>query len=210
MPRLLTQAQFARKLKCSRARISQLVKQKVIILKDGKVDPTQANAAIDANIDRTRHIRSEAGRQSAKIRIKKELEKPRTKESPQMQLIPGMLNTDPKKGSHPDGFNTDPQVGITSLTEERRQHEAVKKEISKLKLEIERGSLVPRDQAIEWLSLLVSNAKARFLGLPKRMAGPLAPPMTEREVEYLLRTEIRGILEELGTPLREKKKKVIT
>jgi hypothetical protein len=200
MPKLLSQAQFARKMKYSRARICQLVKSGIIELKNGRIDPKQAKAAIEANIDRTRRIRSE----SAKNGKKKMLQ---SRESPQMPLIPGVFNADHQKGTHPDGFNTDHEIDISSLTEARRQHEAVKIELSKLKLEMEKGNLVPKDQAIDWLSLLVSNAKARFLGLPKRMAGPLAPISNEREIEYKLRAEIRDILKELATPLKESKKK---
>jgi hypothetical protein len=200
MARLLTQAQFARKAQYSRARITQLVKQGVIILRNGKVDPAQANAAIEANIDRSRRVRSESAMKRTKFRSAK------TKsENPQLELIPTGFNTDPEKSAGTRGFNTDPESNPSSLTETKRQHEEVKMELSKLKLEIEKGNLVPKDQAIEWLSLMVNNAKLRLLGIPKRMSGPLAIILDEKEIEYRLRIEIRRILQELGSPLKGRK-----
>jgi hypothetical protein len=201
MARLLTQAQFARKANYSRARITQLVKQRVIVLRNGKVDPAQANAAIEANIDRSRRVRSESAMARTKSRSAKT-----KRENPQLELMPTGFNTDHEKSTGARGFNTDHETGISSLTEARRQHEEIKMELSKLKLEIEKGNLVPKDQAIEWLSLMVNNAKLRLLGIPKRMAGPLAIILDEKEIEYRLRMEIRRILEELGTPLKGKKK----
>lgn len=200
MAKLLTQAQFARKLKYSRARICQLVKSGIIQLKNGRIDPRQANAAIEANIDRTRRVRSESAKNGKKKRVQSE-------ENPQTQLLPGILNTDPKKEARHNGFNTHPQLGVFSFTETKRQHEAVKMELSKLKLEIEKGNLVPRDEVGELLSLIVNKAKIKLLGLPKRMAGSLAAISDEREIEYKLRQEIRKILEELGTPLSYAEKK---
>lgn len=185
MARLLTQAQFARKTKYSRARISQLVKEGIIQLKKGRIDPAQANVAIEANIDRSRRIKTEARSRGVSNR--------------QMELIPTGFNTDQKKGTGSGGFNTDPQQGILSLTETRQRHEAVKMELSKLKLEIEKGTLVPRYQAEEWLCLIIANAKAQFMGMPKRMAGALAVITDEKEIEHQLRKELRRILEEMGS-----------
>jgi len=192
MGRLLTQAQFARKTKYSRARISQLVKAGIIQLKNGRIEPAQANTAIEANIDRSRRAKSEL--QSKKVNER------------QLKLIPDAFNADRANRSQSDAFNTHRKTDFVSLTNTRQQHEAVKMELSKIKLEIEKGNLVPKNQASEWLSLLVNNAKLRLLGLPKRMAGLLAVISNEKEIEYKLRTEIREILQELGTPLRGKKK----
>jgi len=51
MAKLLTQAQFARKIRKSRGWISQLIKAGVIHLVDGKIDPEKAKAEIAGNID---------------------------------------------------------------------------------------------------------------------------------------------------------------
>ena len=56
MGKLLTQSQFARRIKLSPGRISQLVKQQVILLINGRVDPHQAERAIRDNVDRSRRL----------------------------------------------------------------------------------------------------------------------------------------------------------
>jgi len=203
MARLLTQAQFARKTKYSQARISQLVKAGIIQLKKGRIDPAQANAAIEANIDRSRRVRSE----SAMARTKSGSAKIQIETNPQLELIPTGFNTDHEKGTGAGGFNTDQGNGQFSLTETKRQHEEVKMELSKLKLEIEKGNLVPKDQAIEWLSLMVNNAKLRFLGLPKRTCGIFASVNDPKQIEEIHRKEIRAILIELSKPLKRNPKK---
>jgi hypothetical protein len=65
MARLITQAQFARRSGYSPARITQLVKEGVITLTKGKIDAAQAEAAIEANIDRSRQLKSQAKSQAA-------------------------------------------------------------------------------------------------------------------------------------------------
>jgi hypothetical protein len=53
--RLLSQSGFAKRIKLSRARVTQLVKEGVIVLVNGKyVDPDQATHAIEERIDRRR------------------------------------------------------------------------------------------------------------------------------------------------------------
>ena len=56
MAKLITQAQFARKQKLSRGRISQLVKAGIIILVNGRVDPAQAEKAIKDKVNRSRQM----------------------------------------------------------------------------------------------------------------------------------------------------------
>ncbi len=59
MKRLILQSQYARRTGYSRARITQLVKQGVIELVDGKVDPLQAEIAIREKVFRPRRLRSQ-------------------------------------------------------------------------------------------------------------------------------------------------------
>jgi len=55
--------------------------------------------------------------------------------------------------------------------DERAAHERVKKELTILKLQREKGELVPRYQAVEWLET-IGEAKVALLGLPRRLAPP--------------------------------------
>ena len=80
-------------------------------------------------------------------------------------------------------------------------------ELSKLKLEMEKGNLVPRNQSIEWLSLLVSTAKAKLLGLPRRTRDTFAALTDAKEIERIHLKESRETLQELAAPLKGKKEK---
>jgi hypothetical protein len=180
MSRLISQAQYSRRAGLSTGYISQLVKRRIILLVDGKIDPDQADAGIKANVDRSRQAKSDAAKKRWKY------PKSKISESPQMNFLP--------RGSN--GYSSNcPQ----SLTETRQQHEAVKMELTKLKLEIEKGNLVHRNQAEQWLSSIIDKARSHLLGFPKRLAGPLAIMTDEKEIEQELRKEIRRVLEEMGS-----------
>lgn len=166
----LTQAQYARRIGRSPSRISQLVKCGIIQLTKGRIDPVQADAAIEANIDRSREVRSEL------MRIRN------ANHHRQLNLL------DPPNDDEP----------VVSLAETRRQHEAVKMELSRLRLEVERGNLVPRNQLLEWGTLIVANARIRLLGMPRRTAEIFAAMQDPCEIEELHRREIREVLTEMA------------
>jgi hypothetical protein len=190
MPRLLTQAQFARKTKYSRARITQLVKQGVIVLKKGKVDPAQANSAIEANIDRSRQLKAEA--------------KSKPAQTPQMEFAGNGFNTNPKTGTATNGFNTELKP---SLTDARRDHELLKTKISETKLRELRGKLVPKNEATKMVIALGAAIKLTFLSLPRRLAEILAPMTDPKEIELLLRSEIRNVIQILEQARHVKSKR---
>lgn len=113
-----------------------------------------------------------------------------------------------------------------SLTEVRRDHEILKKQLTELRLKVETGDLVSKGSAIEVLSLEIATASSHFWGLPKRMGDILFHKLLEtfrgavkglptdtqkiieaglvglkfdgRDVEFELRAEIRKILEAMG------------
>ncbi len=192
MPRLLTRAQFARKTKYSRARITQLVKQGVIILKNGKVDPIQANAAIEANIDRSCQLKAEARAKSIR--------------KPQMEFQGNGFNTERKNGNDSNGFNTDQQTGLPSLTEVRRDHELKKMEKTEIEIEVRRGLLVPKDEGKKMVIALGSAFNLAFKNLPRRLADTLAIMTDPKEIEIFLRSEIKTIFKIMEEARRAKPK----
>ena len=97
--------------------------------------------------------------------------------------------------------------GEASLVDERASHERLKKELTALKLQREKGELVPRYQAEEWLMTLVGEAKVALLGLPRRLAPSLILLQEEKGVEFQLREEVRRILKELGRPANGNRKR---
>jgi hypothetical protein len=192
MARLLTQAQFARKTKYSRARITQLVKQGVIILKNGKVDPAQAEAAIEANIDRSRRLKAE--------------NKSKTDRSPQMELLPNGFNNGPKNGIVKNEFNADPSP--PSLTDTRRDHEILKMKLTEVQLKTKKGQLVPKGEATKMIVAMGSAIKLAFLNLPRRLADILATMTEPKEIEIVLRSEIKNIIHILEQSHGAKHKRV--
>lgn len=194
MPRLLTQAQYARKTKYSRARITQLVKQGVIILKNSKVDPTQAEVAIQANIDRSRRERAD--------------KKARVSKTPQMEFTGNGFNTDRPGGQNAGSQNGFNNGQVPSLTEARRDHELLKMKLSEVKLKQSRGQLVPKGEATKWLIAAISATKLAFLSLPRRLAGILKSLTDEKEIEILIRSEIKKIIHDnLEEALHAKRKR---
>jgi len=179
---LITQAQFARRIKLTKGRISQLVKERVIVLVNGKVDPIQAEKAIRNKVDRTRQLHLELKSQSqtkfstAQIEAKSETQK-------EVQTT--------NQGDY-DPF---------SLTGARRDHELLKAELTALQLQIKRGELIPKGEQIKWLIALGSATKLAFQGLPKRLAPIVRLYDDEKKIEVIIRDEIYKIIRELEKPL---------
>jgi len=82
----------------------------------------------------------------------------------------------------------------------RKRHETAKAQLAELKLRLETGDLVLKDQAEKWLFGHVDEAKNAFWGLPQRMGPVLAPVSDQKEIEFILRKEIREILMRLASP----------
>lgn len=97
--------------------------------------------------------------------------------------------------------------GSLSLTDERTALTAIKKEREKLKLEEDRKNLVPRTEAVKWVSLLVVECKAALWNIPRRLGPVLSLISDERECEQVLRVEIRKGLDELAKGSKIKKDK---
>lgn len=184
MGRLLTQAQFARRMKYSRGRISQLVKGGVIKPVNGKIDPVQAEAAISANIDVSRQLRSKAA--SEKSHRNDSIEE----KSVQLELLPH--------------GNNGTATNLPSLTEAKRDHELLKMQLTETQIQERSGNLVPKGEAAKWLIALGSASKLAFMNLPKRLAPDLKLLTDEKEIEFLLRSEIQKIIFNLLEPLHAK------
>ena len=60
------------------------------------------------------------------------------------------------------------------------------------------GSLILKNEAVKWVSILVAEAKQGFMNLPRRFGPVLAVVNDEKEIEELLRKEIWAILRQLA------------
>ena len=172
MVKLITQAKFARKIKLTPGRISQLVKERVILLVSGRVDPIQAEKAIRDKVDRSRQLDLELKSKSQKISSSTKTDQIDQKDSNNL-----------------------------SLTDVRRNHEMLKAELTALHLQIKRGELIYKGEQIKWLISLGTAAKLAFQNLPKRLAPVLAIITDPKKIELITRTEIYQIIRELEKPL---------
>ena len=86
----------------------------------------------------------------------------------------------------------------TDLATERLFRERAKRKLDELKAGKEEGRLIDRSLAISWISQMIVEAKSNFWSLPRRMCGQLAAITDEKEIESLLREEIRRILTNLS------------
>jgi hypothetical protein len=95
--------------------------------------------------------------------------------------------------------------GEAGLMEVRKRKETARAEREEIMVRKLKEELVLKNQAMAWLSLLVGNARAHFLGLSKRLAGQLVVMTDEKEIEYFIRIEVRQILEEFAAVLKKTK-----
>jgi hypothetical protein len=182
MAKLITQAKFARKIKLTPGRISQLVKEGIILLVHGRVDPVQAEKAIRDKVDRSRQLDLELKSKSQKI----------------SSVPPTEIKTETQRKRQTKNQGDSDEL---SLTEVRRNHELLKAELTALQLQIKRGELVPKGEQIKWLIALGSAAKLAFQGLPKRLAPIIRLYDDEKKIEVIIRDEIYKIIREMEKPL---------
>ncbi len=92
--------------------------------------------------------------------------------------------------------------GNLSLSDERMRLTRLRADRESLRVDREKGELIDRGTAEEWVSALVSDARISFQAVPRRAAGQFPGP--GKELELWLRAEIYSILRKLAG---EKKRK---
>ena len=84
------------------------------------------------------------------------------------------------------------------MTAAKLEREQAKAKLATLQAKEKEGSLILKNEAVKWVSLLVAECKAALMNFPRRMSPVLAPIADEKEIELLLRQEIWGILRQLA------------
>ncbi len=102
-------------------------------------------------------------------------------------------------------FRTSKEGG-ESFDDARLRKEIAAADLQELKASALRGDLIEKDQAIKWLTVLVSEAKSAFLALPRRLAPVLYGVSEIRDIETQIRTEIHKVLEKLARSIKTEKK----
>ena len=128
-----SQRQFGRRIGLSQGRVSQLVKDGLPVLANGRIDVEAAVRWLEDNLDHQRSARAKQG----------------------AAAVHGSNETRPTKPEvHPSApaFTAPPPVSAptsaanASMAEVRRQHELLKVARARLRLETEKGRLVNRDE----------------------------------------------------------------
>lgn len=99
-----------------------------------------------------------------------------------------------------------PDDGCESLEEARRRKEIAAANLKELQEAQQRGELIPRDQAIQWVVALVSEAKVALMAIPRRLAPVIYGATEIRDIENRIRHEITAVLKKLSRPTRERKR----
>ena len=181
---LISQSEYARRRGVSRQYVSRLVKQGVIALENGKVDPVQADAAMAA--------RRNPARPERRKQVKTET-----------QRVRGMPPQDAAVSAEPvqlpgSGSGDLPKM----LLKTRIKSELEKGKLLEIKARVEAGKYVDADEVKVAAFNKARIVRDGLLNIPDRMALLLAAEDNEHKVHDLLTSEIRTALEELtgGVP----------
>jgi hypothetical protein len=94
-----------------------------------------------------------------------------------------------------------------TIKEANRREAMAKAEEREIKVLRLKGELLPRDASLQLLRILVAEARARLLGLPRRLAETLSALSDPKEIESLLREDVNRLLDDLGKPLDDAKRR---
>ena len=136
-----SQRQFAGRVGLSQGRITQLVKEGLPLLGNGRIDVDAALRWLEQNLD---HARSARAKGASPETVSEP--PPRPEPVPKAKPVPP---APPRQAASPVA----PAVGGVTMAEARRQHEIVRVANARLKFDKERGKLVNKDD----VKILVFN-----------------------------------------------------
>ena len=136
-----SQRQFAGRVGLSQGRITQLVKEGLPLLGNGRIDVDAALRWLEQNLDHARSARAKGASPEAAPEPP-----PRPAPAPKAKQVP------PRQAAPPVSPAA-PAVGGVTMAEARRQHEIVRVANARLKFDKERGKLVNKDD----VKILVFN-----------------------------------------------------
>lgn len=181
MTKLISQAEYARRRGVSRQYVSRLVRDGVIALHDGKIDPASADAALAARRDPARPVRRKAGGSEAEL---SQTQEPSAGDAPtpsETVRLPGGAGGDLPK----------------MLLKTRIKSELEKGRLLEIKARVEAGKYVDADEVKVAAFNKARIVRDGLLNIPDRVASMLAAETDEHKVHELLSMEIRAVLEEL-------------
>ncbi len=166
----VTQAEFARRVGCSKQNISKLVRAgKISRNKNGKLNFLQALAEYDANTDDSHHEKLK-----------------RTGKSP------AVGSTDPDQAGN--GSAPPPDAPVSDYKLHRAKREAANAQLQQLKADELAGKLIAADQVERDAYNLARGLRDAILSVPDRVAAILAAEQDARRVSEILHEEIEKAL----------------
>ncbi len=173
--KLITQAEYARRLGVSRQYINRLVKSgKIPVFAGGKVDAAAADAARVDNADPARAPFSKLAQQEIPRFLREDL--------------PQAPAADPKQSSYQDA---------------RTLREQANAQRAQLELKQLQGLLVEKKAVEKEIGSIYRDFREKLLRIPRREAGKLVTLKTEREVaaylEEMIRQALHSYADELET-----------
>ncbi|MBF0548176.1 MAG: hypothetical protein HQM08_27315 [Candidatus Riflebacteria bacterium] len=94
--------------------------------------------------------------------------------------------------------------GEESIDESKRRKEKALADKAELQAKQLSESLIPKDQAIDWVIELVVEAKSAFRSIPRRIA-PVIYGKEIRDIEGIISDEIDDALRKLARPVKKEK-----
>lgn len=170
--RLLSQTAYAEQRKVSRQYISKLVKEGVLPLKHGKIDPVQADAILEARREPARATQQQ----------KKE-----------QQAVQSAAQTIPA----PTRSVSDTELP-TLLLKTRIKSESEKAKLLEIKAKVEAGKYVDIDEVRAFAFKQARIVRENILILADRLAPVLASVSDPAEIHKILHKEHTKALEELS------------
>ena len=160
-----SQRQFAQRIGLSQGRVTQLVKEGLPLLANGRIDTEAAIRWLERNLDRERSTRAKHGSAGAATGAAPPQATP---VRPAMPVAPTTLP--------PSAAPT--SAAGAPMAEVRRQHEIVKVARARLRLETEKGRLINRDEIKVAIFNRARRERNAHLGWALRVAPQLAAELS--------------------------------
>lgn len=172
MSKLLTQKDYAARRGVSKQYIGELVRKGVLPLKDGLIDPTMADAILEARREPARPQR-----------------RAQTEQTNQTEFAPPAQRT-----------VTTAELP-TLLLKTRIKSETEKAKLLEIKAKVESGKFVDVDEVKSVAFRRGRIVRDNLLSIPDRLDAILAAETDRRKVHQILSDELNRVLDELTKPI---------
>jgi len=177
---LITQAEWARRHGFSRQYVSRLVKQGIVRLRDGRIDPAQADAALAAMRDPARPARRNGVQNESRPHPAREVnDRPAPRAGPEPLALP-------QSGDLP-----------TLFLRTRIKSEVERARLLELKAKVESGRYVDAEEVAAGAFNKARVVRDTLLSIADRLAPILAAESDAAAIHGALSSEIRTALQEL-------------